>query len=1005
MPAGIRKSFSANEDNLLIKYLAKYNPGVQGRNGNKVYQTLVQNEHNKWPWSSGHPAGGWRDRYTKNQSWFNKRIKEYQQKKGWPTENSHWINGTQKPKDSDVESSDSQGAKRKGKRRMDDAAHPRVKTRDSDTAEDSDTSSKKVKRKRKRASSADARQGAKIAKRRIEDRDAGTEDDVPATERANPTPRTRTHVPDIYPDIAVLDVSPDSELEPESEPAHVPDIYPDIAVLEGSLGPKPEPEPVLQPEKRNPSKSKPAFRKRKSADSDFFASVPPTPSTTTRPPTTATESPPPSPKRRARGLPKLIEGGFRAVFDGVRSWTGGGAQSSDDDSPEKRKEGPPPRAQKKVSGDTLSLSEQVGDSMEVDQQSEVAGEAKNLSTPSPTNVVPEKAEDHMEVEQHNTNGKGKLPQRPPRRPPQQLNAVASSSRVQLPASSSRWVPTLTSPPSNHNTLPNHTPHTHHPQTPPHSSRRHSPLQSDGHHGEPIQRSPSPLDWGSPTGEETGNAGSRPHPTPTRTPAMPSSKIWPGPFRMPSLLAPDNVLPNGRHGLSRHAAPLDDPSKVLARLSARTLPNHDRSIGSMEQSSLTRRSRAPSPPRTDKHPHTAQYSLASPGPPRTKPSSSRPQSGTPLEKKTNRRAQDAQPFIFKRTTTAAQQHPADEARHHSLPAAAFPRIDFTSIHNPSRPRQSLPPRPPSRPQREPLPRRWSLFSMRTPQHVATAPTSAHVSPVRVSVSASDSNRSLSEHFGEQAMMLMAKNHGFDLQVVRNVSARTGDLEKADQVLLHMRKTAEAAGEAALRSEEETSPHIPEQHFELRRHSSVSATRSPPRTFELRHRRQHSGATATSRMTATTARVRSPPSAPSSSQRKKRHQHQPQDEVFRPQPLERDVLADTEYSPPSGSRAGAFTRMQKKGRVEEGLQREQQRASGGGTLSAFSRNARMQTQPQARERLDTEEENILPPTQFATFAEGNVQEMTELERYDLMLAIQSMKDVARYMGKGIVPYPYH
>ncbi|KAJ7213220.1 hypothetical protein B0H12DRAFT_376256 [Mycena haematopus] len=323
--------------------------------------------------------------------------------------------------------------------------------------------------------------------------------------------------------------------------------------------------------------------------------------------------------------------------------------------------------------------------MEIERQSEVAGKAnKSVSAALPRNVVSEKAGDDMEVAQHRANGKETVAQPAARRPPQQVNAFASSSRVQLPATSPSWVPSP-APRINHN----QTPH----QSPQHSSQRHPPLQSNSRN----QRSPSPLDWGSPTGEGMGNASSPINAHTMRTPATSPSKTQPVPLRMPSPPPPDNVLRNSRRSPSRHDAgssPEDDPSRVLPRLSFTNLGalrNRDRSIGSVEQSSLTRRSRAPSP-RTDKHPHPAQYQLASPAPPRTKSPLSRPNSGTPLEKKTNRRAQDALPFGFKRSTATAQQHPAavDEARRHSFPAA-LPRVDFNTLQDPPRPRQSLPPR--------------------------------------------------------------------------------------------------------------------------------------------------------------------------------------------------------------------------------------------------------------------------------------------------------------------------
>jgi hypothetical protein len=38
-----RNPFTSDEDKLLVKYLAKYNPEVKGRSGNRVYKALVEN--------------------------------------------------------------------------------------------------------------------------------------------------------------------------------------------------------------------------------------------------------------------------------------------------------------------------------------------------------------------------------------------------------------------------------------------------------------------------------------------------------------------------------------------------------------------------------------------------------------------------------------------------------------------------------------------------------------------------------------------------------------------------------------------------------------------------------------------------------------------------------------------------------------------------------------------------------------------------------------------------
>ncbi|KAJ6544143.1 hypothetical protein B0H19DRAFT_296435 [Mycena capillaripes] len=656
------------------------------------------------------------------------------------------------------------------------------------------------------------------------------------------------------------------------------------------------------------------------------------------------------------------------------------------------------RKKKTVTGSKNASTEQAGNRIEVEQHSEV-GNGESVS--GPRDAPTESAADDMEIEERSEIAQEKATPSvplPARRPSPQVNAVASSSRVRLPVSSSRQAQSIASPELQ--SQPIRTPPFQRSQAPQPSSHRRSPMQSPSRRHHDTQRSPSPLDWGSPT---TANPGS---PMTARTPATSPSKQRAVPPRQPSPLPFDNVARSDRHSLSRRdvgGSPRASTSRALPRLfftesgsnGGGSLRNRHRSIGSVEHNSLARRSRAASP-RSDAH--RTQYRLGSP--PRA--SSSRPQSGTPLATKARRHAPAVAaslPFGFK----LIPQQPADEPRRHSFPAA-LPRVDFHSMHSSSAPasapRQSLPPRAP--PRRAPPPqRRHSLFSPRAP------PASTSVSPVHFSISAND--RPLIEQLGLQTLMAMAQNHGFNMEVVRNLYARTGDLQKTDEILLRMRQTAEAAGEAALRGGDETPP-VPEppedasfaQHH-LRRHSVAATTRtaarSPPEPpeerFVLRHRREHSGAT------ATTA-PRSPPSAPSSSQRKKRQQLE--EDEFHPQPLARDVLADTEYTPPSGSRAGAIARAKKKGRMEEGLQRERERAtvSGGETLSAFARDARMRAQGR---RLDMENDVPRAPTpQFAAFAQGNVRVMRGLEERDVSLAILQTGEVARYMADRTVPRAY-
>ncbi|KDR82119.1 hypothetical protein GALMADRAFT_276707 [Galerina marginata CBS 339.88] len=72
-----RSGFTESEDTHLVEYIAKYNPEQPGRLGNKLYMILEENSGNKWPWSKHHSWQSWRERYKKNQDYFDHRIRRH----------------------------------------------------------------------------------------------------------------------------------------------------------------------------------------------------------------------------------------------------------------------------------------------------------------------------------------------------------------------------------------------------------------------------------------------------------------------------------------------------------------------------------------------------------------------------------------------------------------------------------------------------------------------------------------------------------------------------------------------------------------------------------------------------------------------------------------------------------------------------------------------------------------------------------------------------------------
>ncbi|TDL18891.1 hypothetical protein BD410DRAFT_792669 [Rickenella mellea] len=80
MVYGQRKAYTEDEDALLMKYIARYNPGKEGRMGNNLYKALVENADKKWPWASQRSWMSWRQRYKDKQSRFDYNIAKYQKK-------------------------------------------------------------------------------------------------------------------------------------------------------------------------------------------------------------------------------------------------------------------------------------------------------------------------------------------------------------------------------------------------------------------------------------------------------------------------------------------------------------------------------------------------------------------------------------------------------------------------------------------------------------------------------------------------------------------------------------------------------------------------------------------------------------------------------------------------------------------------------------------------------------------------------------------------------------
>jgi hypothetical protein len=98
--------FSREDDVLLTKYIGTYNPTKKNRTGQILYKTLVENVilfyslevlllfidlqiEGRWSWSSRHSWQSWRERYVKNQPFFDFMIAKWQKRHNISDEPQH----------------------------------------------------------------------------------------------------------------------------------------------------------------------------------------------------------------------------------------------------------------------------------------------------------------------------------------------------------------------------------------------------------------------------------------------------------------------------------------------------------------------------------------------------------------------------------------------------------------------------------------------------------------------------------------------------------------------------------------------------------------------------------------------------------------------------------------------------------------------------------------------------------------------------------------------------
>ncbi|KZT37223.1 hypothetical protein SISSUDRAFT_1129792 [Sistotremastrum suecicum HHB10207 ss-3] len=74
---GDRREFTTSENNHLVEYLATEHPDKKNRSGNRVFEELVSNAGDKWPWSKTHSAQSWRNHYVKDEKRFDRKINKF----------------------------------------------------------------------------------------------------------------------------------------------------------------------------------------------------------------------------------------------------------------------------------------------------------------------------------------------------------------------------------------------------------------------------------------------------------------------------------------------------------------------------------------------------------------------------------------------------------------------------------------------------------------------------------------------------------------------------------------------------------------------------------------------------------------------------------------------------------------------------------------------------------------------------------------------------------------
>ncbi|RDB19393.1 hypothetical protein Hypma_013566 [Hypsizygus marmoreus] len=873
-----RNPYTSDEESLLVKCIATYNPQSNGRSGNALYQKLVENADGKWKWSKTHTWQSWRAQYYKNQEYYDRRIRKYMRKHGISDEKPRWgltqlkrareDSGSTSGEDDEetvrAPKKQKSGVVKEEKRVMNE---PKPVHRGRGEKQEGDKKDKQAERVEEEEDSSDSDYESETAQRlgpvgsddyraalspdSDEHEDASSEektsqsDKVPSdvevdeqllvsngADASNPDLshilRTTTNAPSyelLYPDIQTLPVPHlESNRTAEPEPS-VPGSYNGTSPLQRHTGANPQPKATTSKVQLSPSHkvtpSPPSASKRRrkrldeKEDENIFGTPPPTPS-----------PPQLDAVRTKHRLPRLVEGPFGTAFAGTRKSTVRDSDSSDE---EEAKVPWPPVRKKGVS----ALSN---------------GKGKKKETPK--DASDRNLDDS--IGKAALNGKAMVPPghaavRPVVRRPIQINAQASSSR----------------------TLPSPAPESAPPAGGTRLGKPSGRLMVNRKKAEAATKRPSSHE------EQKSTFEVKPHGK--RLQGTRSLNQEPGTVHTSSLSEPARTK----------SPPAALPTKKSSGLRHETRP--------MEYS-MPRASWTPGDPFTA-HQVPAASSRAQ-------------EKALPLNLFDRRHTiggASENPLPARRIDLRAEISKRLHARS-SLPLRSRTHSTATIHSTPNSHRSSV----------------GTTISVhtRTSARTIKSDASTHRRASLLPIPVADEDRAKIDYLGMTAAIAMiAENFGFREESVWRMWEFFKNISKTEEFCRRYREKSERTEDAVL-EEMEKDGWKTELFGEDPDESQLQSPHLPPQPQPPLEDLGH-------QVPSSSTRLFSSPSRPRSA--KKRN--------LEVKPLSVDDDALSEYSPPFTSRAGQYVRLVKQGRKEEALSREGRRASGAGRLFSRARSMSM------------------------------------------------------------------